>query len=86
MLVLIGVGGPWYHDCDHNDCSAQQSYGLYCDDYCWSGQTGPGSGLAVLILEGLFIALTLPLCWNHTTRTPRKHYDEDYQSQNIYIN
>lgn len=84
MLVLIGVGGPWYHDCDHHDCSTQQHYGIYCDDYCWTGQTGPGSTLAVFILAALFFVLTLPLCWNYTGRTARKYYEDS--TPNIYIN
>lgn len=84
MLVVIGVGGPWYHDCEHNDCSSQQQYGLYCDDYCWSGHTGPGGTLAVLVLAALLFVLALPLCWNDSGRTERKYYPRDYQ--NIYIN
>lgn len=83
MLVLIGVGGPWYHDCDHNDCSTQQLYGIYCEEYCWTGQNGPGSNLAILLLFALFVVLALPFCWNDTGRTERKYYDNNYR--NIYI-
>lgn len=85
MLVTIGIGGPWYHDCEHNDCSTQQEYGIYCDDYCWTGHAGPGGSLVVLLLFALFIALALPLCWNSTGRVARREYDDLYRYEDIYI-
>lgn len=88
ILLIIGIGGPWYHDCEKNDCSAQVNYGLYCEDYCWSGQTGPGSGLVLIIAFCVFFALLLPICWQNYRRgrTPRRLFGDDYSYQVINVN
>lgn len=78
ICLLIGFGGPWYHDCGHNDCTKQQSYGLYCDDYCWHDHSGPGNGVVVLCVCGIFIALAVPYCWGSSGRLPRRIYQEGY--------
>ena len=64
MLVLISVGGPWYHDCSTKDCSTQYYYGVYCEEYCLYGNYGPGNNsLAVFLVVGGFLCL-IPLCSN----------------------
>lgn len=79
--LLIGIGGPLYHDCDHQDCTTQQNYGMYCDDYCWYGNAGPGSGLTLIIFCGILLALAIPFCWtrdhNHHVSTFDRGYSYD---------
>lgn len=74
IVLVVGVGGPLYHDCEHNDCSTQRDYGMYCDTYCWSDQIGPGNGIVVICALALLFALALPFCWNRSGRIPRSHY------------
>lgn len=81
IVVFIGFGGPWYHDCDHNDCSQQISYGLYCDDYCWNGHSGPGSGLVIIVFCAVLVALALPYCWPQCEKTPRTIYSVVYTDE-----
>lgn len=88
ILFIIGIAGPVYHDCEHNDCSAQQDYGLYCEDHCWSGRTGPGSGLMLVLAFCAFFALLVPFCWQSygRGRSPRRSFVDDYSYQIINVN
>lgn len=80
ICLLIGFGGPWYHDCDHDDCSTQKDYGIYCDDYCWHGHAGPGSSLLLFTFGGILIALAIPYCYPYSGRRRRDTYDDyDYR-------
>ena len=76
--LLIGFGGPWYHDCDVKDCSYPIYYGIYCDDYCWYGNYGPGNGLLFVIFALLVLVFAFPWCWPHTGRVPRKIYRDGH--------
>ena len=91
ICLLIGFGGPWYHDCGHDDCSTLINYGLYCEDYCWHGHAGPGSTLLLFTFGGILLALAIPYCYPYTGRHRRIRYDDnDYRygwgggSINIY--
>lgn len=90
MLLIIGLAGPIYNDCENKDCATQKDYGLYCDDYCWSGQLGPGSGLVLLISFFLIVALLVPLCMKgrfggrtrrRIFKDPRYYIDEDMYNE-----
>lgn len=84
--LVIGFAGPAYHDCQHNDCSTQQSYGMYCEDYCWHDHSGPGSGLVVLIFCGILFALALPFCFgNERERRRVVHGGYSYDLVNTQI-
>lgn len=87
ILLIVGLGGPLYQNCDHNDCSTQRNYGLYCEDYCWSSQMGPGSGLVLILTFALFVVLLLPICWNRGRgRMQRRLFQDDYTYQIINVN
>lgn len=62
FVLFLGFAGPWYNDCEHNDCSVQKTNGLYCDDYCISGSSGPGSLLVAFCLGGILISVSFPYC------------------------
>jgi hypothetical protein len=62
FVLFLGFAGPWYSDCEHNDCSVQKTNGLFCDDYCISGNSGPGSLLVVFCLGGILISAAFPYC------------------------
>jgi len=90
MILIIGIGGPAYNDCDNQDCSTQKSYGLYCEDYCWSGHSGPGSGLVLVVLFALIAALLVPYCSDRRFHNRRHrvfdepyYYNEPYQVINV---
>tara|TARA_B110001450_G_C17575209_1_gene462511 strand:- start:224 stop:613 length:390 start_codon:yes stop_codon:yes gene_type:complete len=67
ILLVVGLGGPKYHDCENNDCERYYYYGLYCYDYCWYGNYGPtygpGNTLAVFTVLGLSFVCFIPFCW-----------------------
>ena len=71
IILIAGVGGPWYHDCGTNDCSMQYYYGVYCEDYCWYGNYGPGNNVLALCLLLACCFIFIPLCW-HSENKGRK--------------
>ena len=78
FIFLVGFIGPWYNDCDHNDCSSQRTSGLYCQDYCVYGNYGPGSLLVLFCLVGVVLVIAFPYCCVDERRRPRRDfYDED---------
>ena len=90
ILLAVGLGGPIYNDCENvdSDCSMQRSYGLYCEDYCWFGNSGPGSSLVILLFFALITALLVPYCMHGDGRTTRifdkpYYYSEPYQIINV---
>ena len=65
VVGLIGCAGPWYHDCDNNDCTTQRNWGMYCDENCIAGNYGPGSGLVLLMFIAVSAILAIPcFCTN----------------------
>ena len=77
VFLLIGVGGPLYHDCEHHHdvCTTHRSYGLCCQDYCWHGHTGPGGMLVLLLVVGVALVLILGM---RSHRRRRRTYYDDY--------
>lgn len=77
ILLVVGVGGPYYHDCENNDCGRYYYYGLYCYDYCWYGNYGPtygpGNTLAVFAILGLSFVCFIPLCWIESRGRKDRH-------------
>lgn len=85
FVLFLGFAGPWYNDCDHNDCSVQKTNGLYCDDYCISGSSGPGSLLVAFCLGGILISVSFPYCCvNPDLRRRREVYEQDPQMVSFY--
>ena len=70
-VIIISLGGPWYHDCGHADCRVYYDYGIYCDDYCLYYNYGPGPNLAAVAIVASAIICFIPLCWPSRGRTPR---------------
>lgn len=83
FVLLIGFMGPWYNDCDHNDCSSQRTSGIYCEDYCVYGNYGPGSLLVAFCLAGILLVIAFPYCCVDDGRHKRRDfYGED---PNYYV-
>ena len=70
-VIIISLGGPWYHECDSLDCRVYYDYGVYCYDYCVYSNYGPGNNVAILALVVLVFICALPLCCDQTGRSPR---------------
>jgi len=76
LLLIIGLAGPIYHECDVNDCAIQRQYGLYCEDYCVYAHYGPGNNAYAGAALVLVVVCCLPLCFiKHTTRQSRINFN-----------
>ena len=72
LLLIIGLVGPIYHECDVRDCTIQRQYGLYCEDYCVYAHYGPGNNAYVGAVLVLVVVCCLPFCLiKHSGRQSR---------------
>lgn len=84
FLFIIGVGGPWYHQCDISDCSEMYNYKIYCEDNCWRGNYGLGDNTFLFGLVAICVLFVLPWLWTPVQgRTTRKDFNINGMNQNV---